>query len=379
MQQFQINGIDDLVSNQSFKRWILTNNAEDGLYWNQWAAQHPEKLEWLAAAKEIILILADGQSELPAERVNAAAAKIRLKIQQLPVADDSADAVAEPAEPQYPRPSVPIRKAVKWLVAASVIAAIAASVFIANNSWKHSTADSELAMFTTSAGDSFFENNIDSVKTVSLSDGSTVALYKGGKLRFSTQHDSARREAFLSGSAFFSVAHNPSKPFIVYTKNIVAKVLGTSFTVKAMPNESTAIVAVATGKVSVFKKEKFKEEDAKPGVLEGLIITPNQQASYEATKGTISKALVALPAAVGTADTSLVFDATPAVAVFKKLQELYGIPIVIDEAALASCSINASFKRNETFYEKLSIICQTINASYQIVDASIVVSAQGCR
>jgi hypothetical protein len=79
-----------------------------------------------------------------------------------------------------------------------------------------------------------------------------------------------------------------------------------------------------------------------------------------------------------TPDTALVFNGTPVSRVFKRLQELYGIPIVYDEEAVSSCSLFATMG-NESFYQKLNIICKAINASYEKIDGNIVVTAPGCK
>lgn len=381
MQYFQINSIEDLVANPSFKRWVLSGNAEDGNDWHQWAADNPEKLEWLAVAKTLIQILAGGEVALTAERVDAATNRIlaRLKLEETnEVGDDTPFSNIGQQEIMPAAPWFFLKNSmVRWVAAATVIAAIALGAVLWWGGW-HPQDKAAAMLFEKKPGDMVFENNNDTVSRIQLADGSVVRLEKGGLLRVSANHNTARREVFLSGNAFFSVAHNPAKPFIVYTNDIVTKVLGTSFYIKALPGEKTASVAVVAGKVSVFKNENFSIGDDVPGVVQGLVITANQQASYDGANGTIGKALVATPQAVANTPAILSFDATPAATVFKKLYEDYGIPIIIDEAALASCSITASFK-NQSFYDRLSIICQTINATYQVVDACIVVSSEGCK
>jgi hypothetical protein len=62
-------------------------------------------------------------------------------------------------------------------------------------------------------------------KMVVLPDGSTVILQKGSKLKYFDSYNSQNREVYLSGEAFFEVVKNPKKPFLVFTKDIVTKVL----------------------------------------------------------------------------------------------------------------------------------------------------------
>jgi len=87
---------------------------------------------------------------------------------------------------------------------------------------------------------------------IKLPDGTTIAMSEGGQLDLDANFLSGNtREISLEGEAFFDIAHNPQKPFIIHTKGIKTTALGTSFTVKAMPDESLITVTVVEGKVKV--------------------------------------------------------------------------------------------------------------------------------
>ena len=76
--------------------------------------------------------------------------------------------------------------------------------------------------------------------------------------------------------------------------------------------------------------------------------------------------------------SDFVFDDTRATEVFRKLQEAYGITILLDEDVMTSCSISATLG-NEPFYEKLNMICKIINATYQVIDGNVVINSKGCQ
>jgi hypothetical protein len=59
MNLYNINTIDDLISNDSFKRWILEKNEKDARFWNQWLEEHPDQLELVATAKVLIVSIMD--------------------------------------------------------------------------------------------------------------------------------------------------------------------------------------------------------------------------------------------------------------------------------------------------------------------------------
>jgi ferric-dicitrate binding protein FerR (iron transport regulator) len=90
----------------------------------------------------------------------------------------------------------------------------------------------------------------DTGRTDTLADGSIVTLGKHSQIRFPGDMKRKGRNLFLEGEAFFSVAPDPSHPFIVRTDNITVRVLGTSFTIRCGPKLTEVIVK--TGFVQVL-------------------------------------------------------------------------------------------------------------------------------
>ncbi|WP_158848114.1 FecR family protein [Algibacter sp. L1A34] len=115
--------------------------------------------------------------------------------------------------------------------------------------------DSELMVFNTS----------NKIQTVILADGSTVILNKNSSIEYKDTFNGTRYLE-LEGEAFFKICRNEEKPFVVKTKNVTTKVLGTSFNVADI--DSIVNVVVATGLVEV--------SDANNSVL----LKPNQGVQY---------------------------------------------------------------------------------------------------
>lgn len=69
--------------------------------------------------------------------------------------------------------------------------------------------------------------------TFRFSDGTAIKLNGGSTLRYPTKFVGPLREVYLKGEAFFSVAQNKSKPFVVHAGGITARVLGTAFNIEA--------------------------------------------------------------------------------------------------------------------------------------------------
>ena len=85
------------------------------------------------------------------------------------------------------------------------------------------------------------------VKEVTLEDGSKVYLRKGSSLEYKRSFNKDRREVALTGQAFFDVAHNPAKPFVISAAETKVEVVGTSFSVNTLKGKVELVVK--TGKV----------------------------------------------------------------------------------------------------------------------------------
>lgn len=156
--------------------------------------------------------------------------------------------------------TMPMARKNTWWKPLSVAAAIlllAAAVFVFN---QNSVAVEMLAMETLDG----------EMKEVALADGSKVWLNENSTLIYPDAMNGEERRVKLKGEAFFDITKNPSKPFIIDTRDAEVKVLGTSFEVRAIDDETKTEVVVKTGKVSLGKKNELKP----------LILTKNQKGVY---------------------------------------------------------------------------------------------------
>src|SRR5699024_4254504 len=87
--------------------------------------------------------------------------------------------------------------------------------------------------------------------TLRFSDGSEIKLNGGSTLRYPATFATDGREVYLEGEAFFSIARDEARPFVVHAGGISTRVLGTSFNIETYANEGEVQVVVAEGKVAV--------------------------------------------------------------------------------------------------------------------------------
>lgn len=206
---------------------------------------------------------------------------------------------------------------------------------------------------------------------VALPDGSAVTLAPASTLKYSLALQGSRRVAYLRGKAFFDVFHDKHHPFLVFTDKVVTSVLGTSFEVEAYAGHPEVQVRVRTGAVRVSSREVPTGSPAA-----SVVVLPNQQAVYSPTRHQLRRALVAQPALL--TPQSFVFVDRPVAEVLATLAKAYQVDIVYDAAAMRNCTLNLSLG-SEPLFEKLSIICEALGASYEKSDGRIFFHSQPCQ
>jgi transmembrane sensor len=214
-------------------------------------------------------------------------------------------------------------------------------------------------------------------ETIELADGSLVTLYAGSTLKYQEGVASGRREVYLVGQAFFKVAKNPARPFLVYTDKLVTTVLGTSFLVTAYTNKKSW-VAVREGRVSVQAREgaELSATPARPA-SKGVLLLPNQQVTYAAGKGHLAKALVEKPMPL--TSQLLTFKNKPVMEVLTALEQVYGVNIVYDPLRLNNCTITISFG-DESLFDQLDALCRALDGKYRMANnAQIIFELTGCQ
>ena len=214
-----------------------------------------------------------------------------------------------------------------------------------------------------------------------LEDGSRVVLGPGAHLTFPEHFGNNKREVYLEGTAFFSIAKNTSKPFFVYNEHVVTQVLGTSFTIKT--DKEKVEVEVKTGRVAVYESGDLSTHADGHREADGVIITPNQKVTYYAIDRHFVTALVDTPMAVAAESGEkekirFVFEDAPLSQVLDNLGKAYNIQISVENENLYHCPFTGDIG-GQSLYEKLELICQSIGATYEIKGTAILIKGKGCN
>ena len=270
---------------------------------------------------------------------------------------------------------------VKLSVAATLTGLLVVSIFIFKN---YRSADSEQRLIIAS-NNIKKHNNTDKPLAISLIDGSRVTLQPNSSVSYSKDFGKGKREVFMEGEAFFEVAKDRHRPFFVISKNLITRVVGTSFIVRNGTENESSEVVVLTGKVEVA--ENAKDKDLYERIFDeeqNVVLTPNQRVVYESKTKELIKTLVNQPLPIaGNGESvkpkvSFVFNNIKLNSVFDQLEESYGIEITPEESKIYECTFTGDLN-DQNLYTNIDFICQSIGATYEIEGTEIVIKGGNCN
>lgn len=187
----------------------------------------------------------------------------------------------------------------------------------------------------------------NTVKIDTLSDGSVITLNKNSVLTYPEKFKGDLREIRLNtGEAFFTIAHNKSKPFIIHINDAMVKVVGTSFNIKT--TSSHAEVIVESGIVQVIHKKII------------VRLKPQEKADIDYGSGKLIKGRSTDQLYNYYRTQEFVANKTPLWRVVKVLNSVYHVNIVITDQKLANTTLTTTFKA-DSLDRILNIIGETFN------------------
>ena len=209
------------------------------------------------------------------------------------------------------------------------------------------------------------------VNEIHLSDGSIVWLKSDSKLDYPDEFDLNSREVHLEGEAFFEVVKDKNRPFIIYSDDMITRVLGTSFNVKDYEKGTEKAVEVLTGSVSV----NLSRED---GTRESVVLKSREKISYNKIAPSGEKVKKKDYNAVLTESTNdLKFEEAPIQEIIGKLNKAHNVNIRVKNEALNTCSLTADLT-NEPLDVCLEIISRALSAKYYQIEEQIYIDGKGC-
>jgi ferric-dicitrate binding protein FerR (iron transport regulator) len=186
---------------------------------------------------------------------------------------------------------------------------------------------------------------------ISLPDGSKVYLNRNSTFTYRKNFGKHRRDVNLSGEAFFEIAPDASKPFIIDAGNAKVKVVGTSFNVITNNSESAVEVFVKTGKVMVSDNSGSQTIQLDPG----YVGTMNSKTS--------EKKVNSDPNYLSWRTNHLDYSGQKLSVVFNDLKRVYNMDIVADDPSILENPWHSPIDNSpeETI---IRLICTSFNLGY---------------
>ena len=155
-----------------------------------------------------------------------------------------------------------------------------------------------------------------------LSDGTKVWLNAESELDFPVDFVGKERVVRLKGEAYFEVKPDAAHPFIVETRGVRTRVLGTSFNIKAYDNEESIFTTLLTGKVKV---SAIGEEN------ESVVLTPGMQSEWQENGQKMSVKKVNAENFTAWRQGAFMFDNENIMVVTRVLERWYGLKFIYNE------------------------------------------------
>ncbi len=195
-----------------------------------------------------------------------------------------------------------------------------------------------------------------------LADNTTVWLNAGSRLIYPSRFRESKRKVQLQGEAFFKVSKDKTKPFIIETGNSNIKVLGTSFNVKAYPDEQIEETVLVEGSVSLnIGKTSFGKE---------VMLKPEQRVVVSGTDNTYAVSKVDVENYTSWINGLFEFKDEPLSAVLTRISRYYHINIKWADNADAR-KISGKLDLKDDYQRVLHALAVISNGDYSEKDKEI--------
>lgn len=174
--------------------------------------------------------------------------------------------------------------------------------------------------------------NMNETVEYQLSDGSKIWLNQSSSIHYPEAFTGDTREIYLEGEAFFDIASNPEKPFIIHANNTQTRVVGTSFGIRAVKEEREVVVTVSSGIINFSTEGKSDHIELKKGE-QGICNTEEKKLEKNENPD---------PNLLAWKTKVIIFNQTSLSEVGKILENVYHIPVSVDDS-VANLQITSTF------------------------------------
>ncbi|MDR0542562.1 MAG: FecR domain-containing protein [Dysgonamonadaceae bacterium] len=196
---------------------------------------------------------------------------------------------------------------------------------------------------------------------ITLSDGTQIWLNAESKLTYPSRFASKNREIRMEGEAYFKVAKNKQKPFIIKNSLFDLQVTGTEFNVQAYSGEN-AEISLKTGEVIVNATNS----------CEKITMKPNDQVLYTTDGKTIRKQSDMSAIDSWTRDAIFLME-KPLSDIVKTLERKYNVSILLTDQSLSKVRFTCRTKPGTSIAEVLNLLKETRQINYEFNNNSLII------
>jgi ferric-dicitrate binding protein FerR (iron transport regulator) len=209
--------------------------------------------------------------------------------------------------------------------------------------------------------------------TIVLPDGSTIWLNADSKIKYPAAFAGPLREVYLSGEAFFDVAKDPQKPFVIHLSKGTVKVLGTSFNIRAYENEKLIETSVATGRVAFIpaRSTTLQQPDT-------IYITPNNKVRYSLNDDQVNLEPTAAAEDKAWTEGKLIFKALTLEEIATALERNFGKKAVFVDEAPKHYRLTGAFENN-SLEDILFYLSKTKSFNYTITNTELLIATKSTK
>ncbi len=189
---------------------------------------------------------------------------------------------------------------------------------------------------------------------LTLSDGTRVWLNSETSIQYPVAFGAKERRVFVQGEAYFEVAKDAKKPFTVQFMSSSVTVLGTSFNIRAYPEEKRSQTTLAEGSVRIYS----------PG--SSMLLKPGEQAEMSALSGEMVKQEVEVKNFTSWKDGRFVFEQQPLEDIMRTLERWYDIRVIFKDEGAKRISLSGNMKRYGDFSQVMKMLQMTGDVRFEL-------------
>lgn len=336
----------DFLDDEYFVSWVKDSNKSVDQFWEKWLQHNPQKAGDVQEARIIISNIEYQNNPRPGEK------EMIDMFENIVRSRDN-------GKNHTVKRRIHLKGFLRYAAVVLVMLTVGFALWKNNKITQQNNPSTSLTML-----EKFSPMGVKS--TVWLHDGTKVRLNSGTKLTYPDTFALNERKVYLEGEAFFEVQRDEGKPFIVVARGVETKVLGTSFNLKAYPEQPEIKVGVVEGKVRVSWQ-------GGTGMEVDHVLAPNQMSVINVKKREAYKGNFDPDSETAWKDWKLQFRKSSLKDIFSELERWYGVEIEVSHNIDLTNSYSGSFE-NETLKAVLIALADNAELNFDIKGKHVTIS-----